>query len=169
MNAFQRAVAEFHEATGGPGTLDTPEGRELRAKLIMEEAVETVAALGFRAFASIEEQKGLLIRTVSHFERTYPNFDLLDFIDGLCDLTYVVMGGAVNADISMQRHFDEVHAANMRKLTGPKREDGKQLKPEGWVGPDHRKVLDQYYGLQEQQRRAEQRHEELLWDVVNGN
>lgn len=147
MNRFQEQVQEFHEATGGLGALDTPEGRRLRAKLIMEEAVETVAALGFYASGHFAEPESKLYagELIGFFTREYEKFDLLDFIDGLCDLTYVTMGGAVNADINLERHFEEVHQANMRKLAGPKRADGKQLKPEGWVGPDHQKVLDNYY------------------------
>lgn len=137
-NPFQAAVDQFHEATGGAGTIDTPEGQLLRAKLIMEEAVETCAALGFDAEAvltgDLPEDEHLFFKPGV--------FDILEFIDGLCDLTYVVMGGAVNAGVNLQPHFDEVHAANMRKLDGPKRPDGKQMKPEGWVGPDHKKVLD---------------------------
>lgn len=34
------------------------------------------------------------------------------------------------------RGFAAVHKANMAKLGGPKDEFGKQLKPEGWVGPE---------------------------------
>jgi predicted HAD superfamily Cof-like phosphohydrolase len=39
--------------------------------------------------------------------------------------------------VDLAPHFEEVHRANMTKLAGPKREDGKQLKPEGWQPPDH--------------------------------
>jgi predicted HAD superfamily Cof-like phosphohydrolase len=141
MNPFQEAVAEFHAATGQENTLATPEARELRAKLIMEEAVETVAALGFYSTAVLVDNQGMM---VADFHKGYDQFDLLDYLDGLCDLTYVVMGGAVNTNVNIQRHFDEVHAANMRKLAGPKRADGKQLKPEGWVGPDHGRILELY-------------------------
>lgn len=143
MNRFQEAVAEFHTATNQANTLDTQEGRTLRAKLIMEEAVETCAALGFDVEAEMGTGGG-----PSHvFSKWYNEFHLLDFIDGLCDLTYVVMGGAVNAGVNLERHFEEVHKANMSKVSGPKREDGKQLKPEGWLGPDHQRVLDTYKGI----------------------
>lgn len=152
-NPFQAAVEDFHEATGQGYMIDTPEGRALRAKLIMEEAVETVAALGFDVDAHIMDptitrlgNDGPDADIVGDFYKRYDEYHPLDYIDGLCDLTYVVMGGAVNAGINLQPHFDEVHAANMRKLAGPKREDGKQLKPEGWVGPDHQKVLDNING-----------------------
>jgi predicted HAD superfamily Cof-like phosphohydrolase len=35
----------------------------------------------------------------------------------------------------------EVHRANMHKTDGPRRADGKQLKPEGWRPADVRAVL----------------------------
>jgi len=40
--------------------------------------------------------------------------------------------------------FAAVSACNMAKLTGPKDELGKQLKPEGWTGPEDKlqKILD---------------------------
>ena len=37
--------------------------------------------------------------------------------------------------------FEEVHRTNMLKLTGPVREDGKRLKPEGWKPP---RIADMY-------------------------
>lgn len=163
MNRFQEAVAEFHAATGGFGNVSTPEGRLLRAKLIMEEAVETVAALGFNASGYITSPESAGSPSIPDpdagpnrwkpnpnyhevdFERNYEEFNLLDFIDGLCDLTYVTMGGAVNIPVNIERHFEEVHRANMDKVRGRSfREDGKVLKPEGWVPPDHQRVLDLY-------------------------
>lgn len=43
--------------------------------------------------------------------------------------------------IDLRPVWSEVHAANMRKTTGPVREDGKRLKPEGWQPPDIAGVL----------------------------
>lgn len=151
MNKFQEQVQEFHVATGGFGSINTPEGRLLRAKLIMEEAVETVAALGFEATGEIADpskpkwgQDGPNDDILANFSRSYDEPHLLDFIDGLCDLTYVTMGAAVNIPVNIERHFDEVHRANMAKLGGPMREDGKVLKPEGWTPPDHQSILDRH-------------------------
>lgn len=42
---------------------------------------------------------------------------------------------ALALGVDLQPFFREVHRTNMHKLKGPKREDGKQLKPEGWKPP----------------------------------
>lgn len=129
MNWEQEAVELFHEATNQTVGL-SPElrDRDLRAKLIMEEAVETVAAMGFDVTADI---KGL-----AYFTKRYPAPHFEDAIDGLADLQYVVLGSAVAWGIDLGPFFEEVHRANMDKLRGPKRADGKQLKPDDWRPPD---------------------------------
>lgn len=87
----------------------------LRASLIEEESLETIAALR--------------------------NNDLLGTIDGLCDLLYVTYGTAVSMGLDLEPFFDEVHRSNMTKIGGPIRPDGKRLKPPGWDPPDLAKVL----------------------------
>jgi predicted HAD superfamily Cof-like phosphohydrolase len=49
--------------------------------------------------------------------------------------------------VDLQPFFEEVHRANMTKAGGPKREDGKQLKPVNWRPPDMAAVLTRIYGL----------------------
>jgi predicted HAD superfamily Cof-like phosphohydrolase len=69
--------------------------------------------------------------------------DFLDAIDGICDLLYVTLGAAVAWGIDIEPFFDEVHESNMRKIDGPKDpETGKLLKPEGWVPPNLKDILD---------------------------
>ncbi len=43
--------------------------------------------------------------------------------------------GAAALGVDLRPFLMEVHRTNMHKLTGPKREDGKQLKPPGWKPP----------------------------------
>jgi predicted HAD superfamily Cof-like phosphohydrolase len=45
----------------------------------------------------------------------------------------------------IERGFKAVNEANMRKLEGPKDAKGKQLKPEGWTGPEEalQAILDE--------------------------
>ncbi len=59
----------------------------------------------------------------------------------LVDLLYVTYGSFVALGIDAAAVFAEVHRANMQKTTGPRREDGKILKPEGFVKADVQGVL----------------------------
>ena len=56
-------------------------------------------------------------------------------------MIYIAVGTALELGIPLEPVWDEVHRSNMAKVdpeTGKvrKREDGKVLKPEGWVRPD---------------------------------
>ena len=70
----------------------------------------------------------------------------LEIIDALVDIVVVAKGTAVIMGIRWKYHWDEVHRANMMKQVGnnDKRPDLKQdlIKPPGWYGPDHLRVLD---------------------------
>lgn len=112
----QRDVEDFHRALGLP-THDTPAIRrpELRAELIREEAEETVAAI----------LRG----------------DLIEALDGCCDLLAVVYGTFAEFGVDAAPFWDEVHRTNMAKVGGPVREDGKRLKPFGWRRPQIQRVL----------------------------
>jgi predicted HAD superfamily Cof-like phosphohydrolase len=62
-----------------------------------------------------------------------------EFLDALVDLMYFIYGTALVFNYDIDEAFRRVHEANMHKL-GPDgkvsyREDGKVLKPEGWVAP----------------------------------
>lgn len=108
---IQADVKDFHDGIGVESPTTTAIRRpELRAKLIEEEAAETVAAI----------RRG----------------DLVEAIDGICDLLCVTYGTVLEFGIDLKPYWDEVHRSNMAKLGGPKREDGKALKPEGWTPPN---------------------------------
>ena len=145
MNPHQKATLEFHEKFGAAiGTKINLDHREVRAKLIMEEAVETWAALGYNDYAAIDEEGiigELAHREVARFQKRFKEPDLVETIDGLCDLLYVVYGAAVTMGIDLDPFFAEVHRANMAKDGGGTRADGKILKPEGWQPPDHEKII----------------------------
>ncbi len=113
MNNWQNKVKEFHEKFGLEnhlGDLPSIRSAELRKKLIEEECNETLKAI--------------------------KNNDLVETVDGLCDLIYVCLGAAVTFGIDLDPFFDLVHESNMKKEDGSTRADGKLLKPEGWVPPD---------------------------------
>lgn len=94
---------------------------ELRASLIEEEAAETIVAI----------RSG----------------DLVEAIDGLCDLLCVVYGAAAEFGVNLAPYWDEVHRTNMAKQGGPVRADGKRLKPEGWTPPNIEGLLARDLGF----------------------
>lgn len=116
---FVADVREFHRATGTP-VCDAPafpcEDRvRLRERLIDEEYGETIEAI----------RRG----------------DLIGTADGLADLIYVCIGAALEFGIDLDAVWDEVHRSNMAKAAGPRRADGKILKPEGWQPPNIKRAL----------------------------
>lgn len=137
MNRWQEDVLRFHRETnidigGEPPQIRRP---ELRAELILEEAKEVVEAL-----------TGVKITGVA-VDPEPGHQSLIEAIDGLVDLIVVSIGTAIEMGIDLDPFWDEVQRANMAKAGGPKRADGKQLKPEGWVPPDHARILRERYGV----------------------
>lgn len=65
-----------------------------------------------------------------------------EVIDAMCDLIVVVHNTSNAMGIDLEPFFDEVHRSNMSKVGGPKRADGKALKPEGWKPPEIKKILE---------------------------
>ena len=150
MNPYQQAVHDFHVAMNQPhpdhATLeDYP--FELRAKLILEEALEFVQASGLYVYAG--DGNNTLVELNSKVPECKIDFapgkqppDWPEMVDALCDLLYVVFGAAVSMGVDLDPFFDAVHKANMLKSTGPVREDGKRLKPPGWTPPDIAGLLE---------------------------
>ena len=62
--------------------------------------------------------------------------NLVELVDALADLDYVVEGTRIEFGINGKPIADAVHAANMAKVGGGIRGDGKINKPEGWQPPD---------------------------------
>jgi len=125
--------------------------RTLRARLILEEALETVQALGVAVH--LESSYGLVgvyIAGLRYFSAG--DHDLVEAVDGCCDLR-VVTTGTLSAlgvqDESVQKIVDD---ANLRKF-GPgsyKDVDGKWIKPPDFVPPQEALVLE----LQQQAQAA---------------
>jgi predicted HAD superfamily Cof-like phosphohydrolase len=136
----QRDVRDFHLACRIP-IGDSPAIRrgQLRADLIMEEAVETAEAATGRVIHWRYEDDPEGEWFVSGSLPGPP--DLVGYIDGLCDLICVAYGSALEAGVDLEPFWDEVHRSNMAKAGGPVREDGKVLKPPGWVPPDIAGIL----------------------------
>lgn len=106
----------------------------LRSKLMAEELVEFNQALG----ALVKAQN-----------KSEEKESLIEMVDGLTDLLYVVIGTAVVLGIDIEESFKEVHRSNMSKLdrNGEPifREDGKILKGENYTPPE----LKRFVGVNE--------------------
>lgn len=114
-----RMVAEFHQAFGEPFGYNGGRGNELRVRLHIEENKELIDELLAGNRVGIAQE--------------------------LADVVYVAYGTAHSLGIPLDAVLAEVHAANMRKLDHEGkpvlRDDGKVVKPKGWLPPDVASVL----------------------------
>lgn len=76
----------------------------------------------------------------AHLDTATPA-DLAPLAHELADLLYVTYGALGALGVDADAMFAEVHRANLSKTSGPRRNDGKQLKPEGWQKADVLKVI----------------------------
>ncbi|MEK9731635.1 MAG: nucleoside triphosphate pyrophosphohydrolase family protein [Candidatus Poseidoniales archaeon] len=119
MNPIVKSLLEFNNAFEIP-TLHDPglgpnERIELRIKLLEEE--------------------------VQEYAEAARNGDLVEILDALADIGYILAGTIINHGMQhiYDDAFNEVHRSNMAKLVDGKvlrREDGKVMKPEGWQPPN---------------------------------
>lgn len=115
-------VMEFHETYGQPirkqPELHIPE-KDLRFTLIKEEFEE--------------------------YEEALAEDDLVEVVDALADMIYVIYGAAITHGVDLDEVLQEVQRSNMSKLGADGkpiwREDGKILKGPNFSEPDIAKIL----------------------------
>lgn len=152
---FTASVAAQRDARQKPITNVLRDSEEtkllLRGSLLLEETVETLRAMALNIKQELDlvndhdpDQARIDLRmTVC----SHPHWaaDLEKTIDGACDMIYVATGLLVSLGVDVEAHMREVCAANNRKFPGGKaitdNSTGKYLKPQGWKGPDHKKIL----------------------------
>lgn len=149
-SAHQKSVEWFHILAGDPPpgkpTEPTPDVRILRAKLILEEAFETIHhGLGIDMFyAGLCQSVDV---DAMEFRANRP-FDMIETIDGCCDLRYVTTGTLSACGVPDRPFQDAVDQNNLDKF-GPGhslREDGKLIKPPGHQPPDIAGILEHLEG-----------------------
>jgi len=69
--------------------------------------------------------------------------DLVAIADGAADSIVVIIGTCVAYGIDLRPIWEEVLKTNMAKANGPRRPDGKVLKPEGWQPPRIKELLEE--------------------------
>jgi predicted HAD superfamily Cof-like phosphohydrolase len=114
-------VAEFHRAIGVqlPTSPTVPGAAELQLRLTLLE----------EEMAEVRQAAGALAET-GQVAGVFP------LAHELVDLLYVAYGAIEALGLDPDAAFAEIHRVNMHKAAGPRRADGKQLKPEGWQPAD---------------------------------
>lgn len=131
MKDDQAWVRDFHHLIGATvGSTPAIRDGELRARLILEECVETVIGL-----LGTYDAKRVVYDVVDAVldDADYVPPSLVAVADGCSDLHVVTFGTEVACGIDSEAVFNEVMTSNMTKGDGPIREDGKRLK-----GPSYR-------------------------------
>lgn len=130
-------------------TVPDEKTRRFRAKIILEEALETVEALGF--YVTIKDQ-GTYEQLVSIDKCDFPSEfatkaslepNLIEIVDGCADISVVTTGTLSACGVSDEAVLQEVDQNNLSKF-GPgsyKREDGKWMKPPTWKPPQIKEIL----------------------------
>lgn len=139
-SAHQQRVERFMREVAGQEVLSKPKLpdaviRRLRAKLILEEALETVKALGF--MGKVEPT------TSGHHFDIFPVGEpsLVSIADGCADISVVTVGTLSACGIVDTPLLEEVDRSNLAKVGGYRRADGKWMKPATWTPPDIKGVL----------------------------
>lgn len=73
---------------------------------------------------------------VDELKRALEAGDMEGIVDAAVDIPYSCLNVPAVLGIDIDPFWDIVHASNMAKAGGPRRDDGKQLKPKGWSPPD---------------------------------
>lgn len=132
-----------------PGIPQVPmdDVRILRARLIFEECLETIRALG----VLVEMHYGGICRDDLPCNMQSARFSnhpgrrpsLPDIADGCADISVVTIGTLLACGIADQPLLEEVDASNLAKFTGDGHRDeyGKWIKPSDWQPPAIEKIL----------------------------
>lgn len=144
-SGWYKDIRDFMEAAGQtvsykPSQLSIQDA-ELRARLILEEALETCHALGVAV--TLGEQE-VTFEDLS-FESVYPTHTL-KLVDGCCDVIVVTLGTLVSAGIPDIPFMDEVNQNNLTKVKPVcKIVNGKVQKPDNYQPPKLSDILMKLY------------------------
>lgn len=99
---------------------------------------------GFPDPTTLEFRCDFLREEVKEFCDAVAEKNLEKAADSLIDIDYVSLGTALGMGLPYDALWREVHEANMRKIGGGMRSDGKVLKPMNWIPPDIARVLREH-------------------------
>ncbi len=151
MNRLQSQVRDFHRTVlNQPSSPAEPMLRTpvLRARLIAEEAIETVCALlgGAEGQNVVHEMLHKVLQERARNKMEGPNLE--EAIDGCIDTLVVTYGTLEAIGVDGEPFADEVMRSNMAKKNGPVDAHGKVGKPPGWTPPNIAGVLAREVAIQ---------------------
>lgn len=137
MLKTQEAVLEMMKALDLPRPHEDEPGVELLNIELLRDLVREKAREFDRAMMDLSRDR------IPHLaSRETMLLSWSQVIDAMCDLIVVVHNTSNAMGIDLEPFFDEVHRTNMAKVGGPKRSDGKALKPKDWKPPRILEMLE---------------------------
>lgn len=125
---------------------------KLRARLILEEALETIAGMGIRPeIRTHEDSENIPFDSRNQFafgKHPTQEFDLIEVIDGCCDVSVVTTGTMAALGLPMEPFLEAIDENNLEKFTLPggyRDAGGKWIKPPGHKKPDLKSILDKVF------------------------
>ena len=143
----QKRVEEFMRSSEQPvrdrPSLPPRAERMLRARLILEEALETIEALGFSLETKGRDPEEVRFEDLEFIPTEKP--DLAQVADGCADLSVVTVGTLSACGISDRSLLELVDQNNLEKIVhGSYRDEhGKLIKPPGHRPPDIEGLLNE--------------------------
>ena len=141
----QKRIQDFMNMIGQdtPTTPQVPDQptRKLRASLILEEALETIKALGF----SVKLSDGQRVDDGDYHFIEVQKPDLTEIADGVADISVVAIGTSLACGIDINPVIEEVDQNNLEKFTIPggyRRPDGKWVKSPSHEPPKIKEIID---------------------------
>ena len=122
MTTEQQQVAEwmvkFGQEVLSKPTIPSLEVRKLRAKLILEEALETIRGLNLHPYVRYNHYEDDMIEddSLGFWENPKDKPSLEEITDGIADSMFVLLGTAAACGIDMEYIFKEVVRSNSSKL-----------------------------------------------------
>lgn len=152
VEVFMRGAGQLMPSTP---TIPSEHVRLLRARLLLEEAMETIKALGVTVkvkLLPIKDISGCVPFELAGLKVENVPLDLVEIADGFADVSVVNVGGMLACGISDVGLLAEVDNNNLAKLRhGRVDEGGKFIKPPSHPAPNISRVLYEQGGVALQQ------------------
>lgn len=140
VKAFHQKFDLIWHPDGSAPVHLTPQKLIDRVNFMLEELQEFVLATGSMYLEFNVDSNRVEAIALEPSDQSPPN--LAKMADALIDLDYVTVGSGVQLGLPWAKLWNDVHAANMRKVRGASaRNYIDVIKPPGWVGPKGEAIL----------------------------